>query len=145
MLNFFVMQWFSWGLWFSHAAVFVMLHMMTSLNGKIFRATSHLCVEITGHRWFPSQRPMTRSSDVFIHLCLNNGWINNREAGNLRRHSTHYDVIVMIMLCSIVLCTEVRCRHVCLALHYWLLRQMVYAVRISTKPCVLHCGPVTRI
>ena len=25
-----------------------------------------------------------------------NGWINNREAGDLRRHCAHYDVIVMI-------------------------------------------------
>ena len=24
-----------------------------------------------------------------------NGWVNNREAGNLRRHRSHYDVIVM--------------------------------------------------
>ena len=24
-----------------------------------------------------------------------NGWVNNREAGDLRRHRTHYDVIVM--------------------------------------------------
>ena len=24
-----------------------------------------------------------------------NGWINNREAGDLRRHRGHYDVIVM--------------------------------------------------
>ena len=24
-----------------------------------------------------------------------NGWVNNREAGDLRRHQTHYDVIVM--------------------------------------------------
>ena len=26
-----------------------------------------------------------------------NGWVNNREAGDLRRHRTHYDVIVMIV------------------------------------------------
>ena len=25
-----------------------------------------------------------------------NGWVNNREAGDLRRHRTHYDVIVML-------------------------------------------------
>ena len=24
-----------------------------------------------------------------------NGWVNNREAGDLRRHRVHYDVIVM--------------------------------------------------
>ena len=44
---------------------------------------------------FPAQRPVTRSFDVFFGLCLNNGWVNNREAGDLRRHRAHCDVIVM--------------------------------------------------
>ena len=44
---------------------------------------------------FPVQRPVTRSFDVFLDLRLNN-WINNREAGDLRRHRSHYDVIVMV-------------------------------------------------
>ena len=29
-----------------------------------------------------------------------NVWVNNRSAGDLRRHRTHYDVIVMVMLWS---------------------------------------------
>ena len=45
---------------------------------------------------FPAQRPVTRSFDVFFDLRLKkNGWVNNREAGDLRRHRSHYDVIVM--------------------------------------------------
>ena len=48
---------------------------------------------VTGE--FPTQRPVTRSFDVFFGLHLNNGWVNNREAGDLRRHRAHYDVIVM--------------------------------------------------
>ena len=40
--------------------------MMTSSNRNIFRFTDHLCGEFTGHRWIPSQRPVTRSFDVFI-------------------------------------------------------------------------------
>ena len=39
--------------------------MMTSLNGNIFRVTGHLCGE------FPTQRPVTRSFDVFFDLRLN--------------------------------------------------------------------------
>ena len=39
---------------------------------------------------FPTQRPVTRGFDAFF-----NGWVNNREAGDLRRHRAHYDVIVM--------------------------------------------------
>ena len=46
-------------------------------------------------REFPAQRPVTRGFDVFFDLCLNNGWVNNREAGDLRRHRVHDDVIVM--------------------------------------------------
>ena len=43
---------------------------------------------------FPAQRPVTRSFDVFFDLRLNKR-VNNREAGDLRRYRTHYDVIVM--------------------------------------------------
>ena len=33
---------------------------------------------------------------VFSLICAwINGWVNNREAGDLRRHHAHYDVIVM--------------------------------------------------
>ena len=54
---------------------------------------------------FPSQRtPVTRSFDVFFDLCLKkNGWVNNREAGDLRRHRAYYDVIVMNMMFHAVL------------------------------------------
>ena len=42
---------------------------------------------------FPSQRPVTR---MFSLICARlNGWVNNREAGDLRRHRAHYDDIVM--------------------------------------------------
>ena len=44
---------------------------MTSSNGNIFRVTGHLCGEFTGHWWIPSQRPVTRSFDVFCDLSLN--------------------------------------------------------------------------
>ena len=44
---------------------------------------------------FPTQRPVTRSFNVFFYLRLNNGWVNNGESGDLRRHRGHYDVTVM--------------------------------------------------
>ena len=47
---------------------------------------------------FPTQRPVTRSFDVFFDLRLNNGWENNGEAGDLRRYRAHYDVTVMHMV-----------------------------------------------
>ena len=45
---------------------------------------------------FPTQRPVTRSIDVFYAWI--NGWVNNGEAGDLRCHRAHYDVTVMIMI-----------------------------------------------
>ena len=44
---------------------------------------------------FPAQRPVTRSFDVLFDLRPKNGWVNNREAGDLRRYHAHDDVIVM--------------------------------------------------
>ena len=49
---------------------------------------------------FPPQRPVTRSSDVFSDVRLNKRWANNREDGDLRRHHTHYEVIVMDSACG---------------------------------------------
>ena len=46
-------------------------HMMTSTNGNIFRVTGPLCGEFTGPGEFPTQRPVTRSFDVFFDLRLN--------------------------------------------------------------------------
>ena len=48
---------------------------------------------------FPAQRPVARSFDVFFHLRCIKDWVNNREAGDLRRHHAHYDVIVMDLPC----------------------------------------------
>ena len=70
--------------------------MMTSSNGNIFRVTGRLCGEFTGDRWIP----LTTASDAelwcffFIRAWIND-WVNTREAGDLRRHRAHYDVIMM--------------------------------------------------
>ena len=45
--------------------------MITSSNGNIFRITGPLCGEFTGPGEFPTQRPVTRSFDVFFDLRLN--------------------------------------------------------------------------
>ena len=44
---------------------------MTSSNGNIFRVTGPLCGEFTGPGEFPTQRPVTRSFDVFFDRRLN--------------------------------------------------------------------------
>ena len=68
--------------------------MMTSSNGNIFRVTDHLCGEFTGPRWIPR----TKASDALMFSLISvwiNGWVNNRETGDLRRYRVHYDVTVM--------------------------------------------------
>ena len=44
---------------------------------------------------FRTQRPVMLNFDVFFDLRLNNGWVNNGEAGDLRRYRAHSDVNVM--------------------------------------------------
>ena len=67
--------------------------MMTSSNGKIFRVTGPLCGEFTGPGEFPTQRPVTRSFDVFFDLRLNKllskqprGWWFETQSWSLWRH-----------------------------------------------------------
>ena len=72
---------------------------MTPSNGNIFRVTGPLCGEFTGHRWIP----LTKTSDTelwcFYLICAwINGWVNNSEAGDLRRHHAHSDVTVGLMV-----------------------------------------------
>ena len=69
--------------------------MMTSSNGNIFRVTGPLCGEFTGPGEFPIQRPVMRSFNVSLICVWINGWVNNREAGDLRRYRAHYDASVM--------------------------------------------------
>ena len=65
--------------------------MMTSSNGNI------LCGEFTGPWWIP----LTKASDAELWCFLwsvpeQTRWINNREAGDLRRYQAHYDISVMV-------------------------------------------------
>ena len=72
------------------------LFMMTSSNGNIFRVTGHIVRGI--HRW-PVNSPhkgQWHGRLMFSLICVwINGWVNNREAGDLRCYRAHYDVIVM--------------------------------------------------
>ena len=70
--------------------------MMTSSNGNIFRVTGPLCGEFT----VPVNSPHKgkwRGALMFSLICVwIKIWVNNREAGDLRRHRCHYDVTVMV-------------------------------------------------
>ena len=67
--------------------------MMTLSNENIFSALLAICAgnsPVTCE--FPSQRPVTRSFDVFSDPRLNK---RLGKAGDLRRHHAHYDVTVV--------------------------------------------------
>ena len=69
--------------------------MMTSSNGNIFRVTGPLC------------KGQWRGALVFSLICAwTNGWVNNRDAGDLGRHRSHYDVTIMETWNRHDLCTE---------------------------------------
>ena len=70
--------------------------MMTSSNGNIFRVTGHLCGEFTGNSLHKGQ---WRGALMFSLICVwINDWVNNREAGDLRRYRAHCDVTVMSLM-----------------------------------------------
>ena len=55
-----------------------------------------LCREFAGHRWIPHTK--ASNVEIFSLICTwTNGWVNNRDVGDLRRHGAHYYVTVMIM------------------------------------------------
>ena len=54
-----------------------------------------------------------RGALKFSFICARiNGWVNNREAGDLRRHRAHYDVIVMKKNAFGYTCTMIACMSV---------------------------------
>ena len=63
------------------------------------------CPFVRGIHWSPVNSPhkgQWRGALMLTLTCARiNGWVNNREAGGLRRYRTHYDVIVMILLSAV--------------------------------------------
>ena len=59
---------------------------------------------VRGIHRFPVNSPhkgQWRGALIFSLICVRiNGWVNNREAGDLRRYRAHYDVSVMVCVCS---------------------------------------------
>ena len=68
---------------------YVQLNMMTSSNENIF-ALLAICAGNSPHQG------LLRRALMFSLIWIN-GWVNNREAGDLRRHRAHCDVIVLLL------------------------------------------------
>ena len=93
---------------------------MTSSNGNIFRVTGHLCGNspVTGE--FPAHKGQWHVALMFSLISAwINCWVNNREAGDLRRYCAHYDVTVM-------------CHHNCIV------QLTMFAIHVSVIICHLH-------
>ena len=75
--------------------VFMICAVMTSSNGKI----SCNCPFVRRVHWSPADslhKGQWRKALMLSFICAwTNGWANNQETGDLRRHSAHYDVTVM--------------------------------------------------
>ena len=77
----------------------VLHKMITSSNGNILRVTGHLCGEFVRSPVNSPHKDQWRGTLMFSLICIRiNCWVNNCEAGDLRRHRAHYDVIVMIFM-----------------------------------------------
>ena len=82
--------------------------MMTSSNGNIFRVTGHLCGEFIGLQWIPhTQRPVTRSFDVYFDLRLNKrlckqswGWWLETLPCPLWCHSNEITKLILMVSCQ---------------------------------------------
>ena len=58
--------------------------------------TGPSCGEFTSHRWIPLKKASYAELWYFFIICAwTNSWVNNRDAGDLRRHRANYDVIAM--------------------------------------------------
>ena len=83
--------------------------MKMSSNGNIFRVTGHMYGELTGHRRIPRTKAIDAELRCIFFICAwLNDWVNNGEAGDLRRHRAHYHVIIMIYKTGIGLEHKIR-------------------------------------
>ena len=75
--------------------LYAALHDLSSLS------PTFLCKDIhRSPRWIPHTKAMWRVGLMFSLICAwISGWVNNGEAGDLRRHGAHYDVPVMVRKC----------------------------------------------
>ena len=126
---------------------------MTSSNENI-SALLALCAGnglVTGE--FPSHKGQWRGALMFSLICAwINRWVNNGEAGDLRRHGAHYNVAVImwwdVQNNEMVMdqCTEMQF-HVpdntttaCIKFHFknWWTDAHIWPTKISPKPFVYY-------
>ena len=81
--------------------------MMTSSNGNIFPRYCPFVRRIHRSPVNSSHKGQWRGALMFSLICAwRNGWVNDREAGNLRRHHAHYGITVMCHHANFVVAGE---------------------------------------
>ena len=105
----------------------ILLHDINKWN--ISRVTGPLWGESTGNWWIP-HKGQWHGALMFSLICAwTNGWANNRDSGELRRHCAHYDVTVMVNGLTFVFSTKVR-----------LLLSRRYTFNFQNSICPNRCG-----
>ena len=118
----------------------LLVHMIASSNGNIFRVTGPLCGEFASHRWIP----LPKASDAGLWCFLwsmpwINGWVNNRDADDLRRHRAHYVCNVMVPLSTLRFHWNIHCGPT-LAYHLSVIIAKVWVVCYVQVPKLRICN-----
>ena len=79
--------------------VYIFFHHDDINKWKHFRFTGPLWGESISHRWIPVTRGQWHGALLFYLICAwTNGWENDRDVSDLRRHGAHYDVTVVTQI-----------------------------------------------
>ena len=85
---------------------------MMSSNGNIFCVTGPFVQGIHWSQVNSSHKGQWCGALMFSSICgWIHSWVNNRDAGNLRRHGAHYDVTVMFHIWQALL--PINCGNTC--------------------------------
>ena len=81
--------------WYHRNALHFKIHHDDVIKWRHFPRNWPFVREITGPRWIPRTKASDAELWCFFICAWINRWVNNGEAGDLRRYRAHYDVIVM--------------------------------------------------
>ena len=87
------------------------------IKWNIFRVTGHLCGNSPVNS--PHKGQWREALMFSLISAWINGWVNNREAGDLGRHRAHYDVIVMRETEIGEKQKSVHCRYIAVMWHHY--------------------------
>ena len=94
-----------YGSWYTNIYPWWIISGFTWWHHQMEAFSALLAICAGGIHWSPVNSPhkgQWRRALIFSLICIwINGWVNNREAGDLRCYRAHYDVIVMSIPCHV--------------------------------------------